>query len=81
MKISKNTIRKIILEQTSHFSDRTYISDNSLGVFDKNYLYDVLYDDVAMIEPNSVSISKEAFAKFEEALGEAVEELKKDFVK
>ncbi len=76
-------IREIILERSSMFSSKNDESGNAapLGVFDKNYLYDVLYDDVAMIEPGSVSISKEAFTKFEDALSEAIEALKKDFVR
>ena len=54
--------------------------DPDSGLFHVDYLYDLFYDDFALIQPTAPTVPEEAFALFEEKLALAVKRLKKDLV-
>jgi len=49
-------------------------------LFQPNYIKDLLFNDFADIEAGSAWVSEESFAKFENAVLEAIEMLRTDFV-
>ena len=51
-----------------------------LGIFDVNYLYDLLYDEFVEVRPASPVVPKEAFDRFEIALADAVKKLKRNLL-
>ena len=52
--------------------------DPNLGLFDEDYLYDLFYDDFALVQPTAPTVPEEAFDRFEDALAGAVRKLKRD---
>jgi len=58
-----------------------YDTETTAGIFDADYLYDLLYDELADYQPTLSSITAEEFTRLEEAMSGALQRLKKDYVK
>jgi hypothetical protein len=59
----------------------TYDAETTAGIFDADYLYDLLYDELADYQPTLSSVTTEEFARLEEAMTGALQRLKKDYVR
>ena len=96
MKLTPTQLRKMIKEERARLvgeqSDPAsqgtwaaqrdmYDAETTAGIFDADYLYDLLYDELADYQPTLSSITAEEFARLEEAMSGALQRLKKDYVR
>ena len=90
MKITKSQLRRIIKEERAKLAEisdeqaarinaeQSSLQMQGMGIFNANHIYDLFYDELALVQPTATTVSPEAFDMFEEAVNKAVQQLRND---